>query len=220
MFLRKWSNPQKKGHPALVGRPTILDGDRDSFSWLLKVDGMNIRKWRPFRKLFMVSSNTENLTDEIIPAATRKPKGTSVGFTRKTTQKRKVGKDKLSETLTEEKRKIVNLASEKSASYWLNGLPLTNYGFNLEKSDLQDGLHLRYGNEPRKLLKTCQCGRDFTISYALHCPKGGYTQLRHNEIRNTFTLCMDDLCATMSKLSLFFDRCLAKTSQSQKNKFA
>ena len=47
------------------------------------------------------------------------------------------GKEELLERLTEEKRQIDNLASEKGASNWLNVLPLTKYGVNLNKSELR-----------------------------------------------------------------------------------
>ena len=32
------------------------------------------------------------------------------------------------------------------------------------------------------------------MSHALHCAKGGYTHLRHNEIRDTFAKLMDEVC--------------------------
>ena len=57
--------------------------------------------------------------------------------------------EKLSERLTEEKRQIVNLASEKGVSNWLNVLLVTKYGFILKNLEFQNGLHLRYGNVPR-----------------------------------------------------------------------
>ena len=118
----------------------------------------------------------------------------SVEVKRKKVHELKVEKDKLLEKLTKEKRQIVNLGSEKGAKNRLNVLPLTIYGFNLNKSEFRDGLHLRYGIEPKKLPKTCPCGHDFTIAHALHCPKGGYIQLRHNEIKDTIAKFMDKVC--------------------------
>ena len=79
-------------------------------------------------------------------------------------------------------------------SNWLNVLPLTKYGFNLNKSEFRDGLHLRYGKEPKRLPKSCPCGEDFTVVHALHCPRGGYTHIRHNEVRDTFAKFMDEVC--------------------------
>ena len=31
-------------------------------------------------------------------------------------------------------------------------------------------------------------------THSLHCPKGGYTHLRHNQIRDTFATLLDELC--------------------------
>ena len=41
---------------------------------------------------------------------------------------------------------------------------------------------------------TCACGEDFTTSHALHCPKGGYTHMRHNDIRDSIANLLDEVC--------------------------
>ena len=41
---------------------------------------------------------------------------------------------------------------------------------------------------------TCACGADFNLTHALHCAKGGYTHIRHNEIRDTFANLMNEVC--------------------------
>ena len=38
------------------------------------------------------------------------------------------------------------------------------------------------------------CGKEFSLTHALHCAKGGYSHLRHNEIRDVFANLMDDVC--------------------------
>ena len=45
-------------------------------------------------------------------------------------------------------------------------------------------------NTPHK----CPCGQPFTLTHSLHCPKSGYTHLRHNENRDTFATLMDEIC--------------------------
>ena len=40
---------------------------------------------------------------------------------------------------------------------------------------------------------SCAYGEPF-MSHALHCAKGGYTHLRHNEIRDTFAKLLGDVC--------------------------
>ena len=53
---------------------------------------------------------------------------------------------------------------------------------------------LRYGWEPPNTPHTCPCGQLFTLTQSLHCPKGGYTHLRHNENRDTFATLLDEEC--------------------------
>ena len=73
-------------------------------------------------------------------------------------------------------------------------LPSKRYNCSLNKSEFEDGLHLRYGWEPPNTPHTCPCGQLFTLTQSLHCPKGGYTHLRHNENRDTFATLLDEEC--------------------------
>ena len=75
----------------------------------------------------------------------------------------------------------------------MGGTP-KKYNFFLNKSEFKDGLHLRYGWEPPNTPHTCPCGQPFTLTHSLHCPKGGYTHLRHDEIRDTFAALLDEGC--------------------------
>ena len=88
----------------------------------------------------------------------------------------------------------IQLASEKGASSWLNALPLSKHGFDLTKTEFRDGIALRYTWEAKNTPAICPCGKEFSLTHALHCAKGGYTHLRHNEIRDVFANLMDDVC--------------------------
>ena len=77
---------------------------------------------------------------------------------------------------------------------WLNVLPLKRYGFQLNKSEIRDGLSLRYSWNPKNAPLNCPCGEICSLTHALRCPKGGYTIVRHNEIRNTFANLMSEVC--------------------------
>ena len=98
------------------------------------------------------------------------------------------------ENCSSEKKLTISLASEKEASSWLSVLPLKRYNFSLNKSEFKDRLHLRYGWEPPNIPHTCPRGQPFTLTHTLHCPKGGYTHLRHNEVRDTFATLLDKVC--------------------------
>ena len=83
--------------------------------------------------------------------------------------------------LNSEEHFSLDLAAEKASSCWFKALPINwfkalpikRYHFNLTKSEFRDGIALRYGWEPRHLPATRPCGQMFSISHALHCPKGG-----------------------------------------------
>ena len=64
----------------------------------------------------------------------------------------------------------------------------------MAKSEFRDGIALRYGWEPRHLPATCPCGQMFSISHALHFPKGSYTHMRHDAIRDNFAELMNEVC--------------------------
>ena len=93
-----------------------------------------------------------------------------------------------------EMKYIVQLASEKGASSWLNAILLSKHGFDLTKIEFPDGIALRYTWEAKNTPAICPCGKELSLTHALHCAKEGYTHLRHNEIRDVFANLMDDVC--------------------------
>ena len=40
----------------------------------------------------------------------------------------------------------------------------------------------------------CACGENFKVAHALHCPKDGYTHIRHNDIRDSFANLLNEFC--------------------------
>ena len=71
-----------------------------------------------------------------------------------------------------------NVQNQQSVSDILQrNVPIS---FNEMKSLSSKDLHqaLRYGWEPVKLPSNCACNEPFTVSHALHCPKGGYTHIK------------------------------------------
>ena len=63
-------------------------------------------------------------------------------------------------------------------------LPLSAYGFALNKGEFRDALLLRYGKDLRGLPSHCPCGQKFDVNHALNCKKGGFVIIRHNTIRH------------------------------------
>ena len=64
-----------------------------------------------------------------------------------------------------------------------------------EKGTLADPTRLRYRNmytwETKSTPAIFPCGKEFSLSHALQSAKGGYTHLRHNEIRDVFANLVD-----------------------------
>ena len=82
------------------------------------------------------------------------------------------------------------MASEKGTCSWLNAVPLSKLGFDLT-TEFREGIALRYAWEAKNTPAICPCVKDFSLMPDLHCAKGGYTHLRHNEIRDVFANLMD-----------------------------
>ena len=89
-------------------------------------------------------------------------------------------------------------ASEKGASSWVTTLPIEEHGFCLHKGAFRDALSLRYNWSPSQLPTRCTCGSLFTIEHALSCPTGGFTIIRHNEVRDLLANLLTEVCHDVS----------------------
>ena len=96
--------------------------------------------------------------------------------------------------MSDNEKYALELVSKKGASNWLKALPLSRYNSNLNKSEFRDRIYLRYGWETTNIPLTCACGQYCDLTHALHCAKGGYTHMRHNEIRDTCATLMSEVC--------------------------
>ena len=45
-----------------------------------------------------------------------------------------------------------------------------------------------------RMSPTCACGEIINVVPALHCPRVGYTLMRHNDIRDTFAKLLNEVC--------------------------
>ena len=85
-------------------------------------------------------------------------------------------------------------ASKKGASSWLSVLPIEEHNFYLHKSSFRDALCLRYGWEPTGLPTSCVCDKSLTVDHCLSCSHGGYTIMRHNELRDITADLLQEVC--------------------------
>ena len=103
----------------------------------------------------------------------------------------------LLEELPDGTKRMVNLAAEKGASNWLAVLPVDEHGFYLHKTAFRDTICLRFGWKPDRLPEKCVCGSSFTVEHALTCNRGGFSFLRHNEIRDFSAKLLTEVCPNM-----------------------
>lgn len=96
--------------------------------------------------------------------------------------------------VSDQLRHAIVLAQEKGASTWLTSLPLEEFGFALHKGAFRDALALRYGWLPSNMPSHCACGTHFSVEHALSCPKGGFPSIRHNEVRDTVSSWLSEVC--------------------------
>ena len=87
---------------------------------------------------------------------------------------------------------------EKGASAWVTALPLTRHGLALHKGSFRDALCLRYGWPLPYMPEKCVCDAPFNANHALVCKFGGYTTIRHNEIRDLTASLMREVCNNVS----------------------
>ena len=91
-------------------------------------------------------------------------------------------------------KRAMELAQEKGASSWLTTRPLKEHNFVLHKRALHDALALRYGWSFKDVPSHCTSGVTFSIEHELSCPRGGFTILRHNDIRDFTANVLSDVC--------------------------
>ena len=176
--------------PALISRREPLPIEREMFSLLLKSGGLGIDCPENHhddnelsKKLSEPLEDKDPLTGELWQKRTLD----DLSNAKKKKIAWKIWNNKL--VLSTEQRYALQRASEKGASAWLNVLPLKRYWFQINKSEFRDGLSLRYSWNPKNAPLNCPCGE----THALHCPKGGYTIVRHNERRDTFANLMSEV---------------------------
>ena len=101
---------------------------------------------------------------------------------------------KFDSILPSELKPFVKQARDRGASSWLNALPLEQQGFNLNKDEFRDALHLRYNLLLTGLPTQCACGKPFDVKHAMSCKKGGFVSQRHDNIKDLFTILLDKVC--------------------------
>ena len=90
--------------------------------------------------------------------------------------------------------RALEAATENGASNWLTVLQLHQQGSFLEKQALWDAFRMRYGIPLKRIPQNCVRGCPFNVQHALSCPKGGFTIIRHNEVRDLTAELLAEVC--------------------------
>jgi hypothetical protein len=182
--------------PTLTGQPQPNDTLRELFSLPPNLGGMGLAN--P-----MTSANhqhraslhiTKSLVESIhhqgaVSTSNMHQAKAEMRTERQSSQKQQA--ENLIPKLTTQLQRCVQLSQQKGASLWLTSMPIERHGYTLHKSDFKDAIALRYDLPLQRLPSHCVCGHLFSVDHAMTCPTGGYTSIRHNEVR--------DLTASMLK---------------------
>ena len=102
--------------------------------------------------------------------------------------------DILKQNLTPHLASNIDALCEKGVSSWLTTLPLEEFGFTFNKAEFSDALRMRYKHPLKNLPRFCVCSKPNSIDHALSCPNGGYTCLRHNQLRDLIAHWLTGVC--------------------------
>ena len=179
--------------PALTGRE-ISDIERRIFALPYRYGGLAIRNPVITSEEEFLASNaiTAELTKSIVNQQedVRSINSVAVQLAKETFRKNKEERlknnfENICKLLSDVDSRYLQTAAEKGASSWLAVLPLKNLGYSLNKREFQDAIRLRYGWDIPDMPRHCGCGKQNSVNHSLDCKLGGYTHIRHNNIRDT-----------------------------------
>ena len=148
---------------------------------------------------------TKNLTEAIIAqAASASDNSTSRNLVSKANAIRQTTKcEEIMNTIPDRQKKQLQLNQQKGASAWLTALPIQEHGFHLAKRQFWDAIRLRYGWPLTNTPSSCACGKTFSVAHALSCHLGGFTSIRHNELRDLTADLLQQACHDVTTESQF-----------------
>ena len=157
--------------PAITGRPSISDLERDLLSLPARMGGMDISYPTESDCSFSASVKTTSfLADKIIRQDANSPLGMDDIIHCKSEVKHlKYAKNekKLPEILQRlptNQTRLLDCALEKNASSLVTAIPLDDHVFLLHKGDFRDAICLRYGWSIQNLPALCDCGSHLCLS--------------------------------------------------------
>ena len=174
--------------PALTEQYQISEIERDLIALPVRYGGLGIPN--PCKEAEYEFENstklTNKLTNAIINQDTYVPenKEDRLLISKANAMRQNEKQKSLMLSLPTDQQKLLKLNQQKGASAWLTSLPLEEHGFHLSKRQFWDSIRIRYGWPITNMPSNCACGKQYTITHALSCHLGGFTSIRHNELRD------------------------------------
>ena len=189
--------------PSLTGNPSPNDSDRDIFALPARLGRLGLRY--PMRAAEQEFAASRSISEPLVKLIMEQHTDHSyecVGdqveaklTIRQLRRQRDVqAAEDLKPTLSNSRRRALELASERGVSNWLTSLPIKEFGFCLHKGTFTDALALRYSWPPSHTPMFCECGACLTVEHVLSCPRGGFPIVRHNEIRDVTANLLTEVC--------------------------
>ena len=188
--------------PALTGRPPCSKVERDMLALPSRLGGLGIpnpssNSQSSFHaSVTLTTPHVNHITAQHLDGSVR-PEDTLEARRkiRSANRLRDICQaNELNNVLSIDQKRQIALAKEKGASSWLAATPIEEHGFFLNKGEFRDALHLRYGWDIRNTPQSCVCGSSFSIDHVMTCKRGGFTILRHNEIRDMTAKLLSEVC--------------------------
>ena len=85
-------------------------------------------------------------------------------------------------------------------------MPINEYGFYLGKRDFRRILAISYGWPLCDVPAGCICTKEFTPAHVMSCATGGFSTIRHHEVRNPMADLISDVCSDVAGEPLLADR--------------
>ena len=188
--------------PAIIGR-RVTDLERKIISLPVRLGGMGIQNPTltadtEFRNSSIITQNLttlienqeqnlENYDEERLMSEIKRMK----------TEKEEAFMEQLEEIKQVVDLKLcrsIDLACEKGAGAWLSALPLQSLSYTLNKQEFRDAICLRYGWRIPNTPAYCACGSKNSVDHTLNCKRGGYVDMRHNNIRDFEATLLQEVC--------------------------
>jgi hypothetical protein len=193
--------------PALLGGYSFSERDRKIFGLPVRFGGLaifnptevcqlefdfSLTATAPLKSAILQQKLSLTPEESLQMSSTIKESKKNISFKKSAYYKEKVAEIKTD--CSEDTARNLIILSLKGASSWLTVLPLQEFRYTLSKQEFVDAICLRYKFPIKGVPTTCACSKPNSIDHALSCSKGGYTDMRHNQIRNLEATFLREVC--------------------------